>query len=361
VTRVLEWMAALRDHPKRPSSMQRQVLEMLALRLDWKTGRGFASTGQLADDADVDERTVRRATGWARGADMLIQTRRGHRLGDGRTVASEWRLVIPQPDSGDLLNDDSSTGQSEFSTGQEADLNRTERQSQPDTATPPSRPSTSKPVSISLSAPASGAGECDDERENDLGEDEDEDDEPDPDCAILAAAVPGADWRDIEWTVTGLQQDQYNGKIRSVRAYLRTIIANGDAQALVNKAAAERRRAETTPDPFGSPVWPATAPDRAAPWAPAAPFAAPVIVSEVVRKAADVWLTGTPETRTSAPPAETPKPRPIEPIQVGCPECGAEPLQYCRSTKGGHAAGWHAARSNAASERGPVEPIFSEN
>jgi hypothetical protein len=142
-------MAAVRDHEKRPPSVQRQVLFSLALRMDWHTGQGFASTGQLAADAGVDDRTVRRATGWARSSVMLIQTRRGHRLGDGRTAASEWRLVMPQPDRGDLLSGAASTGQPETSTGQSAHLNRTEEASQPDTTTPPSRPVPSKPLSIS--------------------------------------------------------------------------------------------------------------------------------------------------------------------------------------------------------------------
>lgn len=147
--RPLPWMKAVRDHPQRPPSAQRDVLFCLALRLDWKTGEGFASTGQLAADADVDERTVRRATGWARKAAMLVQKRRGHRTGDGGTLASEWRLTMPQPDTGDLL--------SETSTGQSADLNRTEDAPQPDTATPPSGTSSSRTSSSARGADATAS------------------------------------------------------------------------------------------------------------------------------------------------------------------------------------------------------------
>src|ERR1039457_213570 len=71
------WLVAIRDHPQRPPAMQRYVLTVLALRLDWKTGAGFASTAQLAADADVTPPTVKRATSWARKAELLLQTRRG--------------------------------------------------------------------------------------------------------------------------------------------------------------------------------------------------------------------------------------------------------------------------------------------
>jgi hypothetical protein len=92
----MTWLAALRDHPERPPVAQRMVLVSLAQRMDWSTGCGFASTSQLADDADCSKPTVLRATGWGRAAGMLVQARRGHRLGDGRKVASEWRLALPE-------------------------------------------------------------------------------------------------------------------------------------------------------------------------------------------------------------------------------------------------------------------------
>jgi hypothetical protein len=140
VTRPLVWMAAVRDHPQRPPSEQRHVLMNLALRLSWETSTGFASARQLAADVGCDERTVRRATAWARASGMLIRTKRGHRLGDGSVLASEWRLTTPQPDSDVRLIEPLSTGQSTC-------LNRTTAPSQPDTPTPPSRPSSSRPNS----------------------------------------------------------------------------------------------------------------------------------------------------------------------------------------------------------------------
>ena len=101
----MEWMAAVRDHPDRPPTGQRLVLISLALRMDWSTSQGFASADQLARDADCEERTVRRATTWARTAGLIERTRRGHRISAERVIASEWRLTRPpsQPDTGDLL------------------------------------------------------------------------------------------------------------------------------------------------------------------------------------------------------------------------------------------------------------------
>ena len=60
------WLKAVRDHPDRPSPTQCHALACLALRLDWTTGAGFASTAEIAADAGCDENTVRRATAWAR-------------------------------------------------------------------------------------------------------------------------------------------------------------------------------------------------------------------------------------------------------------------------------------------------------
>jgi hypothetical protein len=69
---------------------------MLALRLDWETGVGFASVRQIGADAGACERTVKSATVWARTSELLVLTRRGHYVSPERTVASEWRLALPQ-------------------------------------------------------------------------------------------------------------------------------------------------------------------------------------------------------------------------------------------------------------------------
>jgi hypothetical protein len=118
------WLMAIRDHANRPPALQRHVLTMLALRMDWTTGRGFASAAQLAGDSDAEERTVRRATRWARDHELLLQTRRGHYISKETRIASEWQLTRPvdnssQPDTGDLLGKP---------TGQNGKANRTEDQ-----------------------------------------------------------------------------------------------------------------------------------------------------------------------------------------------------------------------------------------
>jgi hypothetical protein len=79
--------------------MQRLVLHSLALRMNWKSGTGYASTAQLMADADASKATAKRATSWARRAGLLLQTRRGHRLGSGQVAASEWKLLRPVDNS----------------------------------------------------------------------------------------------------------------------------------------------------------------------------------------------------------------------------------------------------------------------
>lgn len=98
------WLQAIRDHPRRPPAMQRHVLTMLALRMDFSTGQGFASTGQLMADADAGESTVRRATTWARSAGLLVQVQRGHRRGDGTVSASQWRISTGRGRPVEILN-----------------------------------------------------------------------------------------------------------------------------------------------------------------------------------------------------------------------------------------------------------------
>lgn len=138
------WLKAIRDHPERPSSPQCWVLAMLAERLSWRTGEGFASTAQLMADTGESERTVRRATRWARDAGLLKEVRRGHRLGDGRCRASEWALIgaDSQPAHGDLLR---------------VVLNRSEEESQPATRDRPSLPvPPSRPVLADSPNPRGG-------------------------------------------------------------------------------------------------------------------------------------------------------------------------------------------------------------
>jgi hypothetical protein len=127
----LLWMRAVRD--ARPTVARLAVLLCLALRMRLD-GSGYASERQLADDAMVTDRTVRRSTQWARDAGYLNRTRRGHRRGDGTVIASEWMLTDPsQPVTRALL--------SAMSTGQQGPidggLNRTRPPSQPDSGAAP--------------------------------------------------------------------------------------------------------------------------------------------------------------------------------------------------------------------------------
>jgi hypothetical protein len=69
------------------------VLIALADQLDAETGEGLVSVLELAKAASVSARTVKRAIGWAKTADLLERTSRGHHLGDGTVSASGWRLL----------------------------------------------------------------------------------------------------------------------------------------------------------------------------------------------------------------------------------------------------------------------------
>jgi hypothetical protein len=151
---IESWLKAIRDHPEPLPAEQFRVLTMLALRLDWTSGEGFASTRQLAADARASKSTVLRATDWARQAGLLKEVKRGHRLGDGRTRATEWAL-ISQGVSSDTLKTvvKVSAEQSQGVTGvphQEP--------------VPPSRPVGSSPKSMVASRRARPAVERDEDK-----------------------------------------------------------------------------------------------------------------------------------------------------------------------------------------------------
>jgi hypothetical protein len=98
----LLWMRAIRDLGELPAA-RLAVLFCLALRMDAK-GSGYAATRTLEDDAKVSRATVKRATKWARDGDWLVQVQRGHRIANGRAVASRWQLTTPtQGLTGDTL------------------------------------------------------------------------------------------------------------------------------------------------------------------------------------------------------------------------------------------------------------------
>lgn len=103
MVKPLLWMRAIRD--AKPTTARGYVLLCLALRMN-ADGFGYASTRQLADDAEVSFSTVERATRWAREREFLERTRKGSRRGDGKALASEWLLTVPvdrssQPVTGD--------------------------------------------------------------------------------------------------------------------------------------------------------------------------------------------------------------------------------------------------------------------
>jgi len=92
---VAQWLNAVYSHPSRPSALQRDVLTALAVKfMSWADGTGYASIDMLAEFTRHTRSTVKRALRWGRDVLLLVQTRRGHRLGNGKVVASEWRLEL---------------------------------------------------------------------------------------------------------------------------------------------------------------------------------------------------------------------------------------------------------------------------
>ena len=95
---VAQWLNTMYCHPDRPPALQRDVLTALAVQfVDWGTGTGRASIDTIAEFCHTARSTVQRALRWGREALLLVRTRRGHRLGNGKVIASEWRLqLMPQ-------------------------------------------------------------------------------------------------------------------------------------------------------------------------------------------------------------------------------------------------------------------------
>ena len=95
--RLAYWLARLYDKHEPPlTSVHRAILTCLATRhLDYSDGRGSCSNEQLMADNGAAEATVRSALTRARKLGMLQRTKRGHRTGDGLSIASEWALVYP--------------------------------------------------------------------------------------------------------------------------------------------------------------------------------------------------------------------------------------------------------------------------
>lgn len=90
-----EWERALLADPA-AAGMRLTVLLALATSWDQRTGRVRTTQSQLATWTGHDERRIRKMLQWAREAGYLEQTVRGHRAGNGRSVASEYVLALPQ-------------------------------------------------------------------------------------------------------------------------------------------------------------------------------------------------------------------------------------------------------------------------
>jgi hypothetical protein len=61
----------------------------------------------LTTDTGAGRTAVLDTLQWARQVGYLVQTQRGHRLGDGRTIASQWQLTDPSQQPRDGPRDES--------------------------------------------------------------------------------------------------------------------------------------------------------------------------------------------------------------------------------------------------------------
>lgn len=100
--RGFEWQRAVRDDPT-ITGTRMLVLLTVGVHLD---GSGYLGIDQVAASTGLGERTVRRHLAWARHTGWLYRSRRGHRLGSGQPIASEYRLTIPSTGQSRPVEDD---------------------------------------------------------------------------------------------------------------------------------------------------------------------------------------------------------------------------------------------------------------
>lgn len=123
---VATWQQKLSEHPDRPQGRQRlQLGALLALAglLNRTTGKGAASLADIAKAAGIGERTVYRATAWAKANGWLSQKRgHGHKASAGYAdaAASEWALLLPEQPANWAEQPASSTEQPASSSEQPA-------------------------------------------------------------------------------------------------------------------------------------------------------------------------------------------------------------------------------------------------
>lgn len=206
--RLIYWIAAVHRQPELKAAHRDVLIYLAVMRLDYGTGKGYCSMQSLAGGRGWHEHTVRRALELAQKVTppLLRRTRRGHRLGNGQVVASEWQVLYPPMSTGHGGTVENG------STVHNSDLNRPESESQPSTGARPT--GSESPSGNESSSSLSLTG-------------------------LLADAVPGASEREIEYAITTIQTRCAQGEIRDERAYLRTIIAKGDAASLIEKACRE--------------------------------------------------------------------------------------------------------------------------
>lgn len=91
----VEWAWLVRDTKPKPPGVQLGALLMLGTRLNARTGCGWTTRVQIAEDIGIDKLSVvSEATAWARHYFLLHLAVRGQRAGT-RSSGSLWILTTP--------------------------------------------------------------------------------------------------------------------------------------------------------------------------------------------------------------------------------------------------------------------------
>lgn len=93
--RLTYWVKAVNACPDFTDAHVRILICLAVDCLDYGTGAGYCSEDMLFRRTGKKDRTIRDALKLAQKVGLIERTRRGHRLGNGGKIASEWQLIYP--------------------------------------------------------------------------------------------------------------------------------------------------------------------------------------------------------------------------------------------------------------------------
>lgn len=93
--RLVYWIVSLYREPYLGKAHRDVLIYLAAACLDYSSGYGYCSEERLVTETGRSIRTVREALELGCETRKLRRLRRGHRLGDGTVLASEWQVIFP--------------------------------------------------------------------------------------------------------------------------------------------------------------------------------------------------------------------------------------------------------------------------